>query len=142
MNSVQVRLHATTVAFGGRGLLIMGPSGVGKSALALDLMAAGARLVADDCTIVSSLGETLIASCPPEIRGLVEARGVGVLRAIPLDDVPLAAAVDLGRVEVLRLPEPRRFALLDRSIPLLFRVDSRHFPSALLQYLRDGPAEV
>ena len=54
-------LHATTVALAGQGVLILGPSGSGKSGLALQLMAMGAELVADDRTIVTARGSTLHA---------------------------------------------------------------------------------
>jgi HPr kinase/phosphorylase len=134
-------LHATTVALAGRGLLILGPSGSGKSALALGLMAGGAGLVADDRTIITGDGPRLIAACPPAISGLIEARGLGLLRAAAHDPVPLAAAVDLGRTERDRLPEPRRIVLLDRPLPLLYAVPAGYFTAALLLYLKEGRVE-
>ena len=76
-----VLLHASCVAISGRGVLIIGPSGSGKSALALQLMAFGASLVADDQTELTVQGGTLIARCPPTMSGLIEARGLGILRA-------------------------------------------------------------
>jgi HPr kinase/phosphorylase len=134
-------LHATTVAVAGRGLLILGPSGSGKSALALDLMALGACLVADDRTIVTRAGDTLVATCPPAIRGLIEARGIGILNATPCDSAPLALAVDLGHTETERLPPPRKIDLLDRPLPLLHKVATGYFAAGLLQYLKAGLAE-
>ena len=62
-------LHASTVAFRGRGVVILGASGSGKSALALELMALGAGLVADDRTLVEVQDGALVASCPPAISG-------------------------------------------------------------------------
>ena len=101
-------LHATAVADpAGRGLLILGPSGAGKSALAWQLLSLGARLVADDRTVVTAGDEGLTLSCPPTIRGLIEARGIGLLRAETVSSAPLVLAVDLGRTETDRLP-PRR----------------------------------
>ena len=61
-------LHATCVAVEGRGVLITGPSGSGKSSLALALMAHGARLVADDRVTLSLREGTLWATCPETIR--------------------------------------------------------------------------
>lgn len=55
-------LHASCVALDGRGLLILGPSGSGKSALALELMALGADLVADDRTEIEGQGPDLVAA--------------------------------------------------------------------------------
>ena len=75
-------LHATCVAVDGRGLLILGPSGSGKSGLALRLIALGATLVSDDRTRITAHEGLLTATCPsPAILGLIEARGLGLLRA-------------------------------------------------------------
>ena len=82
-------LHASCVALDGRGVLILGRSGAGKSSLALELMALGARLVADDRTVLHADDGAPVASCPPAILGKIEARGVGILAAdpSPVDDL-------------------------------------------------------
>ena len=72
-------LHASTVAIDGRAVLIPGPSGSGKSDLALRLLDRGFTLVSDDQTIVRRDGERLIASAPPTIAGKLEIRGVGIV---------------------------------------------------------------
>ncbi|MEF9600929.1 HPr kinase/phosphatase C-terminal domain-containing protein, partial [Paracoccus sp. PXZ] len=72
-------LHASCIAHRGRGLLILGPSGAGKSTLALEMMAFGATLVADDRTILRREGGRIVADAPDSIRGRIEARGVGIL---------------------------------------------------------------
>lgn len=131
-------LHASCVAVEGRGLLILGPSGSGKSALALQLMALGARLVADDrCHIVSRNGR-LFASAPPALSGLIEARGIGLLRAQTLDEAPLVLAVDLGRTETERLPPRHKFALHGIALDLALGPISAHLGFSLLQQLRCG----
>jgi HPr kinase/phosphorylase len=134
-------LHATTVAVDGRGLLILGPSGSGKSALALELMALGACLVADDRTILTRTGDTLVATCPRAIRGLIEARGIGILNATPCDSATLALAIDLGLTTDERLPPAHQITLLDRPLPLLHKVATGYFAAGLLQYLKAGLAE-
>lgn len=131
-------LHASAVALGRRGLLILGRSGSGKSSLALELMALGACLVADDRTVVRAVGGHVVASCPPSIRGRIEARGVGILAAEAASEVPLVLAVDMDRAETERLPPNRSLEILGVRLPLLHKSDSRHFPAALLQYLRAG----
>jgi HPr kinase/phosphorylase len=131
-------LHASAVALGGRAALITGPAGSGKSALALDLMATGARLVADDGVLLVRDGDRVLARAPAPIRGLIEARGVGLLRADPLDDVPVAVVVDLGRTEADRLPPFRTIDLLGIALPLLHKVASPHFTAAVRQYLAGG----
>lgn len=133
-----MNLHATTIAHHGRGLLILGPSGSGKSALALQLIALGAGLVADDRTDVIRTGDSLIAHCPPALEGLIEARHMGLLRMPAQPPVRLHLAVDLAQDESQRLPPPRAFSLLDVTIPLLHKVDRADFPSALLLYLQFG----
>jgi HPr kinase/phosphorylase len=132
-------LHATAVAdAAGRGLLILGPSGSGKSALALQLLALGARLVADDRTVVSVSGEGLVLTCPPTIRGLIEARGIGLLQAEAVTAAALVLVVDLGRTETERLPPRREIVLSGARIDLVLGPVTPHFPASLMQYLAWG----
>ncbi len=98
------------------GLLILGASGSGKSALALTLMALGARLVADDRTWLALAGGGFWATCPPTIRGRIEARGIGILAADAQPGGRLAAAVDLDRTETERLPPARTVTLFGVTI--------------------------
>jgi HPr kinase/phosphorylase len=131
-------LHASAVALDGRAALITGPSGSGKSALALQLMALGTRLVADDGVILRRDGDRILACAATPIRGLIEARGVGLLRADPVDDVPVALVIDLGTTETDRLPPHRTTMLLGVTLPLLHKVASLHFTAAVRQYLVHG----
>jgi HPr kinase/phosphorylase len=131
-------LHASCVAVEGRGLLILGPSGAGKSALALQLIALGARLVADDQTELTASAGRLTARCPASIRGLIEARGVGILRAPPLDSAEIALVADLGQTEDQRLPPRRTITILGCETNLVLHPQNDHFPAALLLYLRHG----
>ena len=132
-------LHATCVAAHGHALLITGPSGSGKSALALRLMALGAQLVSDDQTALTPSPAGLIARCPsPRIRGLIEARGLGLLRADPLDAAPVALVVDLSRTEDHRLPPQRSITMAGVVLPLALLVPNDHFPAALMLYLQHG----
>ena len=134
-------VHASCVALEGRGLLILGASGRGKSALALELMAMGAALVADDRVILRREGEALIATAPEAIAGRIEARFVGILNAVPAGPVALALALDLDRTEAERLPPRRSVNLLGISLPLVHNSETRHFPAAILQYLRAGRSD-
>ncbi|KAF0115047.1 MAG: HPr kinase/phosphorylase [Rhodobacteraceae bacterium] len=132
-------LHATCVAVGDQGLLILGPSGSGKSALALKLISRGAVLVSDDRTLVTRTGDRLVASCPnPDLSGLIEARGVGLLHAPALPLVPVALVADLAQVETDRLPLSRSVTMLGVSLSLVLQVQDDHFPDALMLYLRHG----
>jgi serine kinase of HPr protein (carbohydrate metabolism regulator) len=97
-------LHASCIAIDGRAVLIRGPSGSGKSDLALRLIDRGAALVSDDYTIVRRNGDRLAASAPPNITGLIEIRGVGLV-PMPFEiDVPIALVISIAE-EIDRMPE-------------------------------------
>jgi len=100
------RVRGSCVAVDGAGVLLRGRSGCGKSDLALRLIAAGGRLVADDYTRIEEADGALRASAPDEIAGLLEVRGVGIVRLDALASAPLRAVVDLVACEAVeRLPE-------------------------------------
>ena len=111
-------IHASCVAIGGRGVLLAGPSGSGKSDLALRLIDRGANLVSDDYTLLAVCGGRLLASPPPTIAGKIELRGVGVVEIEAASDVPVCLHVALGG-EHERLPEPERIVLLGVMLPTL-----------------------
>jgi HPr kinase/phosphorylase len=132
-------LHASCVAVEDRGLLILGPSGAGKSSLALRLITLGAVLVSDDRTLVTAQAGCLSASCPNHaLQGLIEARGLGILRAPCVESVELVLAVDLGQREPDRLPPQRSVTILGTLLSLVLHPQNDHFPDALMLYLRHG----
>ena len=89
-------LHqATCVAIGGRGVLIEGPPGAGKSSLALALIDRGAVLVGDDGVLLARHGERLHASPAPAIAGKLEVRNIGLLTYPTCADVPVALVLRL-----------------------------------------------
>jgi HPr kinase/phosphorylase len=113
-------VHATTVAIDGCGVLLRGPSGSGKSDFALRLIDAGARLVADDQSELVRDGDAILAHAPSAIAGLIEARGIGILRLDPLPAARLELVVDLVAPErVERLPEAASVAILGIDLPLI-----------------------
>ncbi|WP_420861436.1 HPr kinase/phosphorylase [Algirhabdus cladophorae] len=128
-------IHATCVSLSGHGLLIQGKSGSGKSNLALQLIALGCDLVADDQTLIEIQNEQLSASAPAPIKGQIEARGVGILACQTVDRTAVKAIVDLDQTEDDRLP-PLRMTQLDGCDLALFHKSVHcHFPSALFLYL-------
>lgn len=132
--------HATTVAVAGRGLMIVGPSGSGKSSLALMLMALGADLVADDRTRLWADRQRarVWADAPLALPPLIEARGMGLLPARRCGPVPLAAVADMEQAEDARLPAPRHTKILGQNVALFHAAGNAHFAYAILQYLGAG----
>jgi len=133
-------IHATTVAHSGRALVIVGAAGSGKSSLAIQLVAMGAKLVADDRTRLHPGPRAPLADCPPSITGLIEARQVGLLRLPRADPTPVAVIVDLDHLELDRLPHRSNVFVMGHEVPLLRRAEGPHFPSALLLILAHGLA--
>lgn len=116
-------LHASTVAICGRAVLISGPSGSGKSDLALRMLDRGFTLVSDDRTILRKEGGKLLASPPATISGKLEIRGVGIVDMDSVSDVPVALLVELT-ADIQRLPDDDRERLImGIGIPLI-RVDA------------------
>jgi len=112
-------LHATTVALDGRAVLISGPSGSGKSDLALRLLDRGFVLVSDDQTIVKKDGTKLVATAPPTIAGKLEVRGIGIVDVERAENAPVALVVELTS-DIQRLPDDSRDRLiLGVRVPLI-----------------------
>lgn len=136
--------HASAVVLGhgpgvpGFGVLIEGPSGTGKSALALQLIALGAALVADDRTRIAPQGGWPWLHAPERLAGVIEARGVGLLAVAHVTGAPLRLIVDMGAVETARLPEPEFRAVEDQRIRYIRRVDGPHFAGSIVALSKGG----
>ena len=110
--------QASCVSVHGRGILIVGPPGSGKSSLALALIDRGATLVGDDGVLLEERDGRLWALPPPNIAGLLEIRNVG-LATMSVEAAPVALVLRLDP-EALRLPESaERIALAGVSVPLI-----------------------
>jgi len=107
-----MQIHASCAARDGAGVLVMGAPGSGKSDLVLRLLDRGFALVADDRVEI----EDGIARAPAPLAGLLEVRGLGILRLPFVASARLALAVALD-VPPLRLPAPARHG--PTGLPLL-----------------------
>jgi len=124
------QIHATCVAQDSNGILIRGPSGSGKSDLALRLIDGGCRLVADDRVDLSSRSGGLIAQPPKALAGLLEVRRLGIVRLPALPDAVVCLVVDLDEeVNAERLPEPVTVELVGISVSLI-RIEPFHASAA------------
>ena len=108
MSEREKNIHASCIAIGQAGVLLLGPSGAGKSDLALRLIDDGARLVADDRTILFTRRGSLYGKSPASIRGLMEIRGLGIVKMPCRANVKIALVVKLGQ-DGARLPVHHRF---------------------------------
>jgi HPr kinase/phosphorylase len=141
-------IHASAVLTGARAVLIRGPSGAGKSRLALDLIEAGrtgalrfARLVGDDRVYVQAAGGRLLVRPAEVLAGLLEVRGLGILRLPYEPSAVVALVVDLG-ANAGRLPQPgeRRVNIEGISVPRLAVADGSGALPAVLTVLTSAAA--
>lgn len=113
-------IHASLVDYLGRGILLRGAPGSGKSDLALRLIDGGAQLVADDRVRLRRKGQVVFGAPPPELAGLLEVRGIGIFRLNNLEEGRIDLVVDLvGESEVERLPAPRHETWFGVLVPVL-----------------------
>ncbi|WP_294389898.1 HPr kinase/phosphatase C-terminal domain-containing protein [uncultured Sphingomonas sp.] len=110
-------LHATCVAIRGRGLLLTGASGSGKSDLALRLIDRGAMLVGDDGVIVEARGGQLFARSGPHIEGRIEVRGLGIVALPYVEEAPLGLCIALDQ-PVPRMPDEPLPVRIIAGLPL------------------------
>jgi serine kinase of HPr protein (carbohydrate metabolism regulator) len=135
-------VHATAVAIEGGAILLRGPPGAGKSDLALRLIEDGARLIADDQTLLRRADNHVLVRAPAEVAGLIEVRGVGILRVDYLDEAPLALIVDLvPPTEVERIPDDRFEVVLGLPIRAIALAPFEASAAAKLRLARRVPPQ-
>jgi HPr kinase/phosphorylase len=118
--AMRTLLHASCVDLSGTGVVLVGPSGSGKSDLALRLIDGGARLIADDLVVIERTGDQLTARSPEAIAGLIEVRGLGIMRVGHFASSSLGLVVALGGdLPPQRLPERAAYPILGVALPLL-----------------------
>jgi HPr kinase/phosphorylase len=115
-----IRIHGTAVALMGGGVLLRGPSGGGKSDLALRLIDRGATLVADDQTELHLVDGVVTMRPPATIAGRLEVRGLGIVVVPWREAAPLRLVVDLQpAAAIARLPDPASCRFFEQEFPLI-----------------------
>lgn len=115
--------HASCVEFKGKGILILGDSGAGKSDLAIRLLDAGGTLVSDDYVEVINENNQVIAKTAPNIGGMIEVRGIGLMNVDFLSETKLDLVLELVTPNLIdRLPEDFYFEEGNAKIPF-FKFD-------------------
>lgn len=114
-----IAIHASAVAWAGRGILVLGGAGSGKSTLVAQLLAEGAYLVADDLVRLDSRDGVLHA-IPNGATGLIELRGSGIFRIATTNGVPVNLCVELtSPIDQDRLPKCAAIPLVGTEVPVL-----------------------
>lgn len=123
---VMATVHASAVLVGARAILIRGPSGAGKSRLAWELIEAGrsgavgfARLVGDDRVHLRAAGGRLLVSPAETLAGLIELRGIGILRRDHEACAVVGLVVDLAAADAERLPQGADTVVEEIPVPRL-----------------------
>jgi HPr kinase/phosphorylase len=125
-DSFGATVHASAVLIGARAVLIRGPSGAGKSRLAWELMEAGrvaaagfARLVGDDRVHLQAAGGRLLVRPAGTLAGLIELRGVGIVRRDHEACAVVGLVIDLAAADAERLPLDGKTVVEGVTLPRL-----------------------
>lgn len=130
-------VHGTAVSIDGKGLLILGQSGSGKSQLALALITHGAKLISDDQVILINTESEIILSAPKSISGKIEARFIGILK-MPVLIAPLYLVIDLDQKELDRLPKKKFVTYFNKKIPALNANGIKKLEYSLIPLLKNN----
>ncbi len=133
-----MNIHASCVSLRNKGVLLLGPSGSGKSDLALRLISLfGGILVADDRVDILLSHNDIIASAPKSIKGLLEVRGIGIIKLKSKSSVKIDLVIELVSNPLERMPEEEKYNLCGKDIPF-YRINPFEIsaPSKIMAALR------
>lgn len=116
---MNVSHQAGCVAIGGRGLLIEGAPGTGKSSLALALIDRGALLVGDDGVMLTAIAGSLMAAPHPNITGKLEVRNLGLVDLPVSPPVPVALVIRLDPAAPRFIDQAEQAEIAGVTLPLV-----------------------
>ena len=131
-------MHATSVDIDGKGVVILGKSGTGKSNLAVKLISMGAKLISDDQTKFKLKENTIIVSKPETTPNLIEARGIGLIKVPFVVSAKLFCFVKITNLELKRLPDAKKKSCFGKKIKMMEFNPFYNNESALFLSLRYG----
>ena len=118
---MSLNIHATCVSINSKGVLIIGDSGSGKSDLALRLITMfSAKLVSDDRTDVFSDSGIIKAKAPNTLKGLLEVRGIGIIKQEYLKETKVDLVIKLTTDKIERMPLPQSYKIENIDIPMYY----------------------
>ncbi|MEM8787998.1 MAG: serine kinase [Pseudomonadota bacterium] len=135
--SVQ-RVHASCVAVEGRGALITGRSGAGKSQLAMKMIGLGAELIADDQVELHFDPDRIALRPPVALAGLIEVRGMGIVRLAHAMSAELVLVVDMDTAHEARFPHLRNTYFTNLWFPLIAGRGRPNLAYEVMACLRSG----
>ena len=131
-------MHATCVDINGSGVLIIGRSGSGKSSLAINLLALGAKLVADDqCEIVKN-NNRFCVSKPASLPKSIEIRVIGLVSVPMVVETSLDWGVDIDEAETERMPDLRFTKIDGYRVPTVFGKNMDELASRIYVLVRNA----
>jgi HPr kinase/phosphorylase len=131
-------LHASSVEIDGKGVVILGKSGSGKSNLAIKLISMGAKLISDDQTYFKLKDNKIIISKPKTTPNFIEARGIGLIKTPMVMSAKLFCFVNITNIELERLPYEEKKYCFGKKIKMIGFNPTYNNESALFLSLRYG----
>ena len=131
-------IHASSVDINGRGVVILGKSGSGKSNLAIKLISMGAKLISDDQTHFKLKENKIIISKPKTTPNFIEARGIGLIKVPFVVSAKLFCFVKITNLELNRLPNAKNKYCFGKKIKMMEFNPFYNNESALFMSLRYG----
>tara|TARA_B100000900_G_C20184601_1_gene555335 strand:+ start:25 stop:498 length:474 start_codon:yes stop_codon:yes gene_type:complete len=131
-------LHASSIDIDGKGVVILGKSGSGKSNLAIKLISMGAKLISDDQTYFKLKDNKVIISKPDTTPNFIEARGIGLIKAPLVMSAKLFCFVNITNIELKRLPYEEIKYCFGKKIKMVEFNPNYNNESALFLSLRYG----